>query len=64
MDDLHTAWQRLARAWAESEQKWNDPVRHDFDNNYWQPLAQETQSTTKAMDRLAQVLAQVRRSVQ
>ncbi len=62
--ELNTAWQRLARRWEESEKEWNDPVREEFDKRYWQPLAQESQSTAKEMERLAQLLAQVRRSVQ
>jgi len=63
-NDLHTTWQRLTRRWEESEKEWNDPVRREFDKRYWQPLSQETQSTAREMERLAQVLAQARRAVQ
>lgn len=64
MDDLHTAWQRLAWHWEESEKDWNDPVRREFEKRYWQPLSQETQSTAREIERLVQVLDQVRRSLQ
>ncbi|MBK8540741.1 MAG: hypothetical protein IPL60_12170 [Ardenticatenia bacterium] len=63
-NDLHIVLKRLARSWADSEQNWNDSVRRDFEKRYWQPLADECQTTAKEMDHLAQVLAQARRSVQ
>ena len=63
-NDLSIAWQRLARRWAESETDWDDAVRREFEKRYWQSLAQESQSTAKEMERLAQVLAQARHSVQ
>ncbi|NJN84942.1 MAG: hypothetical protein HC802_23405 [Caldilineaceae bacterium] len=63
VNDQHAAWQRLTLRWQESERAWNDPVRREFEKRYWQALTQENQATAKEMERLAQVLAQARRSV-
>lgn len=63
-NELSVVWQRLARRWEESESDWDDAVRREFEKRYWQLLAQESQSTAAEMERLAQVLAQARRSVQ
>jgi hypothetical protein len=42
---------------------WTDPVRDDFAAHYWEPLAQQTQSAQRSLERLAQVVAQAQRAV-
>jgi hypothetical protein len=39
---------------------WNDPVRKDFEETYWPALEERVQAAMRAIDRMAQVLAQAR----
>lgn len=61
--DLQASWRRLDQRWEETKVVWNDPVRRRFEQEYWTPLENQTRTTLKEMERLAQVIAQVRRSV-
>jgi len=61
--ELQEAWQRLCLRWQETISLWNDPVRWQFEREYWQPLEGQMPATLKEMERLAQVVAQARRSV-
>jgi hypothetical protein len=61
--ELQEAWQRLRQRWADTAAVWNDPVRWDFEKQYWQPLEAQVQATQREMERLAQVIAQAQRSV-
>jgi hypothetical protein len=61
--ELQETWQRLRQRWTDTVAVWNDPVRWDFEKQYWQPLEGQTQATQREMERLAQVIAQARRSV-
>lgn len=60
---LQEAWQRLCLRWQETTPLWNDPVRWQFEREYWQPLESQMPATQREMERLAQVIAQARRSV-
>lgn len=42
---------------------WDDIVRQRFEMEHWLPLEREVQVTQREMERLAQVVAQARRSV-
>jgi hypothetical protein len=61
--ELQEAWRRLCQRWTDTAAVWNDPVRWDFEKQYWQPLEAQTQATQREMERLAQVIAQAQRSV-
>jgi hypothetical protein len=61
--ELQEAWQRLRQCWTDTVALWNDPVRWDFEKQYWQPLEAQTQATQREMGRLAQLIVQARRSV-
>ena len=61
--ELQEAWKRLRLRWQETISLWNDPVRWDFEKEYWTPLETQVPITQREMERLAQVIAQARRSV-
>jgi hypothetical protein len=61
--ELRDAWQRLGQRWEDAKSLWTDPVRDDFAAHYWEPLAQQTQSAQRSLERLAQVVAQAQRAV-
>lgn len=42
--------------WDRVQDIWNDPVRQDFEENFWNPLAAHVDGTLRATDRLEQVL--------
>jgi hypothetical protein len=60
---LQTAWRRLCQAWEDAKAVWNDPVRWSFEKEHWTPLEQQVPAVQREMERLAQVIAQARRSV-
>jgi len=61
--ELQEAWQRVRQRWQETTPLWNDPVRWQFEQEFWQPLERQVPATLKEMERLARVIAQARRSV-
>ncbi|MFQ5342051.1 MAG: hypothetical protein ACE5F6_10950 [Anaerolineae bacterium] len=61
--ELQDAWQRLRQRWEETKAVWNDLVRRRFEKEHWAPLEDQAQATHREMERLAQVIAQARRSV-
>ncbi|MBC7264335.1 MAG: hypothetical protein H5T64_08235 [Chloroflexi bacterium] len=61
--ELDEAWQRLRQRWEETKAMWNDPVRWQFEREFWQPLESQVPIILKEMERLAQVIAQARRNV-
>jgi hypothetical protein len=60
---LHEAWQRLRQRWQGTTALWNDPMRWQFEQEFWQSLENQVPITLKEMERLAEVIAQARRSV-
>lgn len=57
------AWQQLCRQWQKTVALWNDPVRWEFEREFWQPLEGQVPATLQTMERLAQVIAQARQNV-
>ncbi len=60
---LQQAWQQLRQQWQKTAALWNDPVRWQFEREFWQPLEREVPATIREMDRLAQVISQARQNV-
>jgi hypothetical protein len=58
---LYSALKVARAAWQRAEERWQDVVRHDFEEQHWNVLEPTTQATLAAIDRLAQVLLQARR---
>lgn len=55
---LFQAMKTLRVHWESVQEVWNDPVRHDFEENFWNALDPQVQSTLRAIDRLAPELIQ------
>lgn len=53
---LFNAMKTLRPHWEHIKDIWNDPVRRDFEENFWNPLDAHVGSTLRATDRLDQVL--------
>ena len=62
-NELDTALRSLRQQWESTQEVWNDPVSRSFEQEYIVPLESQVQATQRAMERLAQVIAQARRSV-
>jgi uncharacterized protein YukE len=60
---LDSAFKTLRQRLEETKALWNDPVRRRFEKEHWTPLESQVQATQREMERLAQVIAQARRSV-
>jgi len=61
--ELQEAWQRLRQRWQGTTALWNDPMRRQFEREFWQPLEDQTPVTLREMEQLAQVITQAQRSV-
>ncbi len=61
--ELQEAWQRLNLRWQETCSLWDDPVRRQFEREFWQPLESQAPATAQEMERLGQIIAQARGSV-
>ena len=62
-DQLKAAWKLLSQRWEGTSALWRDAVRDRFEKEYWKPLETQVPATCKGMSRLAQVIAQSRRSI-
>jgi hypothetical protein len=58
---LYSSLETLCAHWDEVRPRWNDSVRQDFEEHYWNHVEPRVNAALAAMDRLAQVLAQLRR---
>jgi hypothetical protein len=58
---LYAALKAIRASWEQAQDKWHDAVRHDFEEHFWNGLEQSVLSSLNAMDRLSQVLRDVRR---
>ena len=63
VNQFKNAWQRFGLRWQETATLWNDPMRWQFEHEYWQPLDIQVRVTLEKMENLAQVIAKARRSV-
>ncbi len=57
---LHEAMKVASAHWDEVQTEWNDPVRKDFEKEFWEPLDPCVQATLRAMDRLATMIDRAR----
>lgn len=58
---LFNAMKVLKPHWEQVKEIWNDPVRQDFEENFWNHLDERVEATLRATDRLDQVLLTMRR---
>ena len=57
---LASAFKTLRLHWEDTEDDWRDVVRRDFDEQYWRTMADRMPPLLTAIDRLDQILIQVR----
>ena len=62
-NQLGSSWQALQRKWQASCAQWNDPVSRKFEREFWQDFERVVPATINEMQKLAEVIAQARRSV-
>ncbi len=60
---LSDAQKRLYQQWEATKLVWNDPVRWNFERKYWEPLAQQMQTTQRELEQLAAVINKARQMV-
>lgn len=58
---VFSALKSLQETWEDTKPLWNDPVRQDFEENFWYPLEDRTRVILSAIDLLAQVLVRARK---
>jgi hypothetical protein len=54
--ELNAALKKLRLKWDDARAEWNDPVREQFEQEYWDELEVRVAAALKQMDRLAHVL--------
>lgn len=59
--ELADGMKTLGAVWEETRAVWDDGVARDFEERFWLPLDAQTRDAVGAIDRLAALLAQVRR---
>jgi hypothetical protein len=58
---LYSALETLCLHWDEVRPRWDDVIRQQFEEEYWNPLEPRVNAALAAMDRLGQVLVQLKR---
>ena len=58
--DLNAALKNVRLRWEDATPVWNDVVRREFEEQYWEPLVERTVAALRAIDRLAPVLLKLR----
>lgn len=61
--ELQETWRKLLQRWQETTEVWNDPVRWQFEREFWQPLEVQIKATQEDMKRLVHVITQAQRNV-
>ncbi|MGE3808299.1 MAG: hypothetical protein AB7K24_26865 [Gemmataceae bacterium] len=58
---IYDGLKSLRADWDSVQRVWNDPVRRDFEENFWKELEVQVDATLRGTDRLSQVLIQMKR---
>lgn len=61
--ELDTALARLRQRWQTAHAVWDDAASRDFERTYWAEVEQRARETQRAMQALAEVVAQAQRAV-
>ena len=61
---LFSTFKTLRAHWEETCVHWQDEVRQDFEEQYWQALEPRVQATMAAIDRLGQLINRARQECQ
>jgi hypothetical protein len=57
---LYSTFKTLHAHWDQTALQWNDVVRHDFEETFWQQLEPRVNQTLAAIDRLGQIMARAK----
>jgi hypothetical protein len=57
---IHAALKDLRLYWQRTRERWDDAVAHQFEERLWNPLEATTVNVLGTLDRLEQVLMQIR----
>lgn len=63
LSELDATWKLLQQRWQTTGELWNDRVYEEFARQHWQPLAQQSASVARSLERLAQVVNKARQMV-
>jgi hypothetical protein len=61
---LHTALKTLCLRWDETCLVWNDGVRQEFENDFWNHVEPAVRSAIAALDRLGVAISQMKQECQ
>ncbi len=54
--ELNNALKTLGECWEETKTHWDDAVRKDFEEHFWDPLELQVKATLRGIERLTPVL--------
>jgi hypothetical protein len=57
---LHTALKTVRFRWERTCEQWNDPVRRQFEKEFWNHVEPAVLAAVSALDKLAQVIGQLK----
>jgi hypothetical protein len=57
---LYSTFKTLKERWDDTEEHWDDAVRREFGEKYWETTAQRVRAALSAIDRLTQVMVRAR----
>ncbi|MBI4670492.1 MAG: hypothetical protein HY741_02330 [Chloroflexi bacterium] len=63
VNEMQEALKRLLQQWEAARQVWADSVSRDFQEHHLEPLDTQTRAAQREMEKVAQVIAQARKSV-
>jgi hypothetical protein len=58
--ELNSALKTLRERWEDAKAQWNDPVRDDFEEQFWLPLEAQVRSTLRGIERLNPTLVKLK----
>jgi hypothetical protein len=57
---LYSALKTARLRWEDTCQQWDDGVRQDFENDFWNHVEPTVNAAMSALDKLAQVIGQLK----
>jgi len=61
--ELSNDWRLLCQRWQSTTDVWDDPVRWQFEREFWQSLEVEVKATQREMEQLSHVILETQRNV-
>lgn len=57
---IYDGLKNIRADWDSVQRVWNDPVRRDFEENFWAELETQVDATLRSIDRMSQVLIRMK----